>query len=183
MVSKEQIVKLLQEDDRAIARALVVLTARQTDDEQAAENTRYLNGRGYRPCHARMGTSMSQFFTRRGYLTPKQIAYWRVKEKTGKMRIEIYVGQLLEEAQIKAAKKAAATVAPLPGLTGSAFRQVVNEMSGENDRDYGNDMEHRMILAEQLGDVLDSDDPSIIDPIANEISEIDAFWAKIQAKA
>jgi len=185
MLTKEKIVQLLQSDDRAVARALVVLTARQTTDEQASEQTRYLTGRGYRPCHARMGASMSKFFERNGYLSPKQIAYWRAKDKTGSMRIGIYAGQLLEEAQIKAAKKAAAAVAPLPGLTGSAFRlppaaDVPSDAPNEADRDYGNDMEHRMILAEQLGDVLDSDDPSIIDPIANEISEIDAFWAKIR---
>ena len=186
MISKEKIVELLKTDDRAIARALLVLTARQTSDEQASEQTRYLNGRGYRPCHARMGASMSKFFERNGYLTPKQIAYWRVKDKTGKMRIEIYAGQLQEEAQIKAAKKAAAP-APLPGLTGSAFRlppaaDVPSDAPNEDDRDYGNDMERRMVLDEMLGDVLDSDDPKIIDPIAKEISEIDAFWAKIRAK-
>jgi hypothetical protein len=200
MLTKEQIVQLLKDDDRAIARALVVLTARQTADEQATEQTRHLNGRGYRPCHARMGVSMSKFFERNGYLSSKQIAYWRIVDKTGSMRIGIYAGQLLEEAHRKAAQRAAsveqsdceyiaqrqarerAAATPLPGLTGSAFRQVTNEMSGEDSRDYGNDMEHRMILAEQLGDVLDSDDPSIIDPIANEISEIDAFWAKIRQK-
>jgi hypothetical protein len=187
MITKEKIVQLLKDDDRAIARALVVLTARQTDDEQAAETTRYLNGRGYRPCHARMGASMSKFFERNGYLSPKQIAYWRARDKSGKMRIEIYAGQLLEEAQAKAAKKAAAAVAPLPGLTGSAFRtppaaDVPSDAPSELDRDYGNDMERRMVLDEMLGDVLDSDDPKIIDPIANEISEIDAFWAKIRAK-
>ena len=198
MLTKEKIVQLLKDDDRAIARALVVLTARQTTDEQASEQTRHLNGRGYRPCHARMGVSMSKFFERNGYLSAKQIAYWRSVDKTGAMRIGIYAGQLLEEAQRKAAQRAAsveqsdrehiaqrqarerAAAIPLPGLTGSAFRQVTNEMSGE--RDYGNDMEHRMILAEQLGEVLDSDDPSIIDPIANEISEIDTFWAKIREK-
>jgi len=187
MVTKEQIIQLLKTDDRAVARALLVLSARQTADEQAAETTRYLNGRGYRPCHARMGASMSKFFERNGYLSPKQIAYWRVKDKTGKMRIEIYAGQLLEEAQIKAAKKAAAAVAPLPGLTGSAFRlppaaDVPSDAPSELDRDYGNDMERRMVLDEMLGDVMDSDDPKIIDPIANEISEIDAFWNKIRAK-
>lgn len=200
MLTKELIVQLLKDDDRAIARALVVLTARQTADEQATEQTRHLNGRGYRPCHARMGVSMSKFFERNGYLTPKQIAYWRIVDKTGSMRIGIYAGQLLEEAHRKAAMRAASTeqsdreyiaqrqareraaATPLPGLTGSAFRQATNEMSGEDSRDYGNDMERRMILQEQLGDVLDSDDPSIIDPIANELSEIDTFWARIRQK-
>lgn len=104
-VTKEQIVHLLKTDDRAIARALLVLNARQTVDEQAAENTRYLNGRGFRPCHARMGTSHAKWFERTGFLTPKQIAYWRVLDRNGKMRLEIYWAQLLEEAEKKAAAK------------------------------------------------------------------------------
>jgi hypothetical protein len=177
-LTKEAIVKLLETDDRAIARALLVLTARQTTDEQASEQTRYLNGRGYRPCHARMGASMSKFFERNGYLSPKQIAYWRCRDKTGSMRIGIYAGQLLEAAEIKAAEKAAKTV--LPGLTGSPF-STANPMHPDNSgRDFGNDMERKMILEEQLGDVLDSDDPKIIDPIANEIDEIDQFWKKLE---
>ncbi len=108
MLTKEAIVKMLETDDRAVARAILVLNERQTDDEQASEHTRYLNGRGYRPCHARMGTSMAKFFKDRGYLSPKQINWWRKREKTGQMRIGIYAGQLLEEAQLKAARKVAA---------------------------------------------------------------------------
>lgn len=52
----------------------------------------------------------------------------------------------------------------------------------EGTRDYGNDMEHRAVLREQYGDVLDSDDPALIDPIKTQIDEIDAFWAKIRNK-
>ena len=172
MLTKESIVRLLETDDRAIARALLVLTARQTNDEQASEQTKYLNGRGYRPCHARMGASMSKFFERNGYLSPKQIAYWRGRDKTGAMRIGIYAGQLLEEAEVKAKKKA---ITMLPGLTGSPY-----PTPSKQTRDYGNDMEHRMILAEQLGEAMDSDDPNIIDPIAEQISEIDKFWERIR---
>ena len=102
MVTKAEIVNLLKSRDAAVARALLVLTERQTLDEQIQEGTKYQNGRGFRPCHARMGTSMAKFFKARGYLTPKQIAYWRHLQKDGKMRIEIYAGQLLEEAQRKA---------------------------------------------------------------------------------
>ncbi len=107
MITKESIVRLLEEDDRAVARALVVLNDRQTNDEQVSEHTKHRNGRGFRPCHARLGSGMAKFFERNRYLTPKQIAYWRVHDKTGAMRIGIYAGQLLEEANIKAAKKAA----------------------------------------------------------------------------
>jgi hypothetical protein len=104
MLTKEMIIDLLKNNDKAIARALVVLNNRQTEDEQRVQDTRHRNGRGFRPCHAHMGTSMAQFYNIKGYLTAKQIAYWRQPMKNDKMRIEIYAGQLLEEAQIKAAK-------------------------------------------------------------------------------
>ena len=104
-VTVEQIMTLLETNDRAVGRALVVLRNRQTADEQISETTKHHNNRGFRPCHARMGTSMANFFERAGYLTPKQVAYWRVKEKTGKMRIAIYWRQLMEEAARKAAAK------------------------------------------------------------------------------
>lgn len=183
MLDKEYIINLLKTNDKAVARALVVLTARQTADEQSSEHTRYLNGRGYRPCHARMGTSMSKFFERNGYLSPKQLAYWRATDRSGSMRIGLYWGQLIEEANNKAARKA---VAPLPGLTGSAFRlppatDRAQDGPDEDDRDFGNDMERRMVLQEHLDDVMDSDDPALIEPIAKELDEIDAFWEKIRS--
>jgi len=88
---------------------LVVLNERQTADEQSQETTKYRNGRGFRPCHSRMGTSMSKFFLARGYLTEKQTNYWRMKDRKGKMRIEIYSGQLLEVAEQKSAQKVSET--------------------------------------------------------------------------
>jgi hypothetical protein len=99
------IIRLLETNDKAIARALLVLKDRQTADEQRSESTRHLNGRGFRPCHARMGVSMAKFFERNGYLSPKQIAYWRKRGKEG-MRIAIYWRQLLEAAHEKAARMA-----------------------------------------------------------------------------
>ena len=106
-MTKQDIIKLLATNDRAVARALVVLTERQTADEQASEDTKYLNGQGFRPCHARMGTSMAKFYERTGYLSPKQVAYWRKPQKDGKMRIAIYAGQLLEVAEAKKAQTTA----------------------------------------------------------------------------
>jgi hypothetical protein len=108
MVTRDTVIELLKSNDRAVARALVVLTERQTQDEQRTEHTRYRNGQGFRPCHARMGTSMSKFYQARGYLTAKQVAYWRAPMRDGKMRIEIYAGQLVEVAQAKAAARTAA---------------------------------------------------------------------------
>jgi len=98
---------LLLTNDTAVARALVALNARQTADEQATEATRHLNGAGFRPCHARMGTSMAQFYQRNNYLSAKQIAYWRKPMRDGKSRIEIYARQLLEIAKDREASKAA----------------------------------------------------------------------------
>jgi hypothetical protein len=159
MLSKEIIQNLLATDDRAIARALLVLNERQTADEQAQEGTRWLNGMGFRPCHARMGTSMAKFFKRNGYLTPNQISYWRVKDRTGNTRIEIYWKQLQEAAAMKKAKIDVVVLAPTDG-----------------HRDYGNDMERLMALKEEFGMCLDSDDDKILDPIKKEIDEIEAYW-------
>ena len=49
MVTKEQIVHLLQVNDKAVIRALIVLTERQTEDERLSEQTKFNNGRGFRP--------------------------------------------------------------------------------------------------------------------------------------
>ena len=106
-MDRTTIVELLKNNDRAVARALVVLTQRQTQSEQSAEATINRNGEGFRPCHARMGTSMAKFYERNGYLSTKQIAYWRKPQQDGKMRIEIYANQLLAVARAKAAVKAA----------------------------------------------------------------------------
>ncbi len=103
-LTRQNIIDLLAKKDRAIAHALVVLKNNQTADEQACEATTHHNGRGFRPCHARVGTSMALFYERVGFLTPKQVAYWRKPDGTGAMRIAIYWRQLVAAA---AAKKAA----------------------------------------------------------------------------
>jgi len=177
MLTKDAIIHMLETDKRAVARALLVLTDRQTADEQATENTRYLNGMGFRPCHAKMGTSMAKFFRRTGYLTEKQIAYWRTRDKTGAMRIGIYWKQLQEAAAMKKANVDVAVIAP-PTAAAPAAAPVQAPLAA--DRDLGNDMERRLTLEYELGMVLDSDDPKLINPIKNEMDEIDAFWAKIR---
>lgn len=95
--TKEQIVQLLATNDKAVARALVRINQNQTADEQKQETVKYQNGKGFRPCHARLGTSMAKFFQSRGYLTQKQINYWRKTDRKGNMRIGIYANQLLKE--------------------------------------------------------------------------------------
>jgi len=103
MLSKDAIVRLLETNDKAVARALVVLYNNQTSSEQASEETRFRNGEGFRPCHARVGTSMATFYMSRNFLTLKQIAYWRHKMKCGNMRISVYWKQLALAAEAKKA--------------------------------------------------------------------------------
>lgn len=95
--NKERIVELLATNDKAVGRALLRLLQNQTSDEQVAQTVKHRNNRGFRPCHARMGTSMAEFFREKGYLSPKQVSYWRVRDKKGNMRIGIYASQLLKE--------------------------------------------------------------------------------------
>jgi len=104
-MDKNFIVSLLAKSDHAVARALVVLNERQTAQEQNSKNTINHNGRGFKPCHAFMGTSMANAFLKYGRLTPKQIAYWRKPDKRGTPRIACYWKQLLEVAQAKAQSK------------------------------------------------------------------------------
>jgi len=96
-LNKENIINLLRNNDKAIGRALVVLYNNQTFDEKQNQDVKYLNNKGFRPCHARVGSSMAEQFIRRGSLTPAQARYWRVAGKEG-MRIGIYTRQLIEAA-------------------------------------------------------------------------------------
>lgn len=101
-VTAELIKQKLMNDDRWLVRALVALNERQTWDEQRAEATKYHNDRGFTSGHAKRGTGMAQFYSRTGFLTAKQLAWWRHRTPSGRMRIEIYTQQLLEIAQERA---------------------------------------------------------------------------------
>ena len=115
-MNKAEIVELLMTNDRAVSRALVVLNNRQTSDERQSETTRHQNKRGFSAAHAKRGTSMANWFSRTGFLTPKQIAWWRASAR-GTPRIAMYAEQLLEEAVAKAARNSASIAGP--AATGS----------------------------------------------------------------
>jgi hypothetical protein len=100
-MNKQSIIDLLHTNPKAIARALIVLNERQTQDEQIAEDTKHHNGIGFTPADAKMGTSMAEFYQRTGYLTTKQLAYWQKPNKRGVWRICKYAGQLLTIAREK----------------------------------------------------------------------------------
>jgi hypothetical protein len=99
----ESIRELLRTNDRAVGRALLALNARQTADEQQQEVTKYHNEQGFKPCHAKRGTGMAQFYAKADFLTPKQLAWWRAVTPSGKSRIEVYAAQLLKVAEEKKA--------------------------------------------------------------------------------
>lgn len=103
MATKEQIVTLLLNNDKAVARALVAINERQTASEQTCEATINHNGVGFTPADARMGTSMANFYLKTGFLTPKQVAYWRKPNAKGVARICKYAGQLVQIAKAKEA--------------------------------------------------------------------------------
>ena len=106
-VTAETIREKLATDDRWLGRALMALNARQTHDEQRDEVTRYHNDAGFTGGHAKRGTSMARFYETRGFLTPRQLAWWRYRTPSGRMRIEIYTQQLLRIAQERARAKGA----------------------------------------------------------------------------
>lgn len=88
---KEQIVALLETNDKAVARALIRIYERQTAAEQATQNVRENNNRGFNKADAPALTSIAQRLLRFGSLTPKQVQYVR-------RRITKYWRQLLEIA-------------------------------------------------------------------------------------
>ena len=107
-LTKENIVNLLATNDKAVGRALMVLTERQTIDEREAKDTKYRNGVGFTPADSKVGVSMGQQFQNRNFLTAKQIAYWRKPNSKGVMRVAKYWAQLLDAAKEKQAAAQAA---------------------------------------------------------------------------
>lgn len=93
VLTKEQLKEKLLQDKNVLIKALIALNNYQTVDEQRALTTKYLNGAGFRPCHANRGTGMVNFFQKRGFLSQKQINWWTQREN-GKPRILIYLNQL-----------------------------------------------------------------------------------------
>lgn len=104
--TKESIIELLRTNDDAVGRALVALNEKQTDSEQTQERTIVHNLQGFMVDHAERGTSMANYYKRNGFLTQKQLAFWRKETPSGRMRIAIYAAQLLKIAKEKKKKKA-----------------------------------------------------------------------------
>jgi len=87
----EEIKALLAESDKAVARAILAIYNRQTEDEQAIKETTDHNGVGYNGVDANFMSSLAQFYQSKGFLSSGQLKY-------GRKSIMKYAGQLTEIA-------------------------------------------------------------------------------------
>lgn len=95
---KEDIRQLLETRQDAVIRGMLVIYERQTADEQDSEYTIEANGVGYSGVHAEIMTSLSKFYLKNNFLSPKQM-------KIAKKIILKYTRQLAEEANLNEEKK------------------------------------------------------------------------------
>lgn len=85
MWNKEKMQKLLDENDRAVNKAIVVIYSLQTEDEKINKQTSHSNGVGFSGIDAGIMSSYAEFIKDRGGLTPRQMLigrriirkYWR----------------------------------------------------------------------------------------------------------
>ena len=75
--SKSDIVSLLARSDKAVLRAIVVIHALQTADEQASQSTSASNGVGFGYRDAEFGSSLAEKIRKGWTMTPKQISAGR----------------------------------------------------------------------------------------------------------
>ncbi len=91
---KEDIKDLLIKRDDAVIKGMLRIYDLQTADEQESETATHLNGVGFSGAHAEIMCSMSKFYQKRNFLSPKQMTYAR--------RIMLrYAGQLTKIANGK----------------------------------------------------------------------------------
>jgi len=92
--TKESIQDILAKSDRAVARAMIVIYDRQTQDEKTTSDTRHTNQRGFSGAHAKTGSYYARWVLSGRGLTGKHL------DKARAMAMH-YWRQLLEEAERK----------------------------------------------------------------------------------
>ncbi|RWB95603.1 MAG: hypothetical protein EOQ56_28050 [Mesorhizobium sp.] len=84
--TKETIQELIRTNDKAVAKAILALYARQTESERSTEHTQVENGMGFNRLDAPFLTSIAKALPRYGnHMTPRQLEkarpmllkYWR----------------------------------------------------------------------------------------------------------
>jgi hypothetical protein len=96
-LTRENITRLLQTNDRAVERAITVLFDRQTQDEKATSTTRHENQRGFSCAHSSKGSYYARWIRSGRHLTG-----WHLEN--ARRITQRYVGQLLAAAQEKQSK-------------------------------------------------------------------------------
>lgn len=91
---KDEIKTMLETNDKAVLRGVVVIYSLQTKDEKKVGETREHNGVGFSGVDAEFMSSLAKFILSRGYLTENQMTYARKK-------IMKYAGQLTKVANGK----------------------------------------------------------------------------------
>jgi hypothetical protein len=104
---------MLRTNNFAVERALTVLYARQTADEQISKTTNNNNGCGFNMIDAEIFSSFAEQVAKSRYpkgqrLSPKQFGICRKENKHGRMKIAKYVNQLLEVANANKVMEAGA---------------------------------------------------------------------------
>jgi|SRR5579863_377674 len=124
--TEQQIVTLLNNNDRAVERAIVAIYERQTADEKQVDNTRHDNEVGFRKNHASRLSKYARLIKRGCRLYPMQLSYVRPW-------LVMYRRQLTEIANAKEA--AAGRVAPLQ-LTADAAARIAQINAEEDEREH-----------------------------------------------
>ena len=70
---KEDIKDLLVKRDDAVVQGMLRIFDLQTADEKESETAKHSNGVGFSGAHAEIMCSMSKFYNRRNFLSPKQM--------------------------------------------------------------------------------------------------------------
>lgn len=110
IVTRDKFIELLNgpRQMEVIGRALVHLFNRQTEAEQAANDTRVWNEMGFTGADGYSGCLSAKYYLKHGKLADWQVERWMKPNKNGIPRIAKYWKQIDEEAQRKAAMKKAA---------------------------------------------------------------------------
>ena len=120
MVTKASIKVLLETNDKADERAIIVLFERQTYDEQATSSTCHDNQRGFSAAHASKGSYYARWIKSGRHLTG-----WHLQN--ARRMTQHYTHQLLLAAQAKCSQgglKAPATDQKPDGMTQEEYDQA-----------------------------------------------------------
>ena len=100
---KESIKKLIQTNDIAVYRALVLLYSFQTDEEKNTDKVKTVNGKGFNKLDAEILSSMARQVKSGRHLTDKQMYVARPK-------LMKYAGQILNYMKTREEQKTLANV-------------------------------------------------------------------------